>query len=209
MSIINFFFPEKYVFPDSKFNKNIQVLNYLNSTTLIADGLVESGDVMTRVWKKAIKVLLPKSFHPKQILLLGLAGGCNARLLNRYFPNSHITAIEIDPFMIKMGERFFKLKKIKNLKIVIADALDYVNDLKEIDQFDLVMVDCFVGKTIPKKFESVAFLQKLKSHSRYVLINRLWWQDGKTITSNFFRSISSHFFFIKTHTSSNVVISLV
>lgn len=209
MSIINFFFPEKYVFPDSKFNKNIQVLNYLNSATLIVDGLVESGDVMTRVWKKAIKVLLPKSFHPKQILLLGLAGGCNARLINRYFPNSHITAVEIDPFMIKMGERFFKLKKIKNLKVVIADALDYVNDLKEIDQFDLVMVDCFVGKTIPKKFESVAFLQKLKSHSRYVLINRLWWQEGKTITSNFFRSISPHFFFIKTHTSSNVIISLV
>ena len=175
----------------------------------MVDGLVESGDIMTRVWKKAIKVLLPRTFYPKQVLLLGLAGGCNARLVNRYFPRSHITAVEIDPFMIKLGERFFNLKKTKNLKIVISDALDYVNNLNNEDSFDLVMIDCFVGKEIPKKFEDVNFLRKLKKRSRYVLINRLWWQKGKIITSNFFQSISPHFFFIKTHTSSNVIISLV
>lgn len=206
---LNFFFPKKIHYPDSKFNKNISVLRYLNSATLLVDNLVESGDIMTSIWRKGIKSLLPKSFIPQKVLLLGLAGGCNARLINKYFPQAKITAIEIDPFMVELGKKYFHLSDVKNLNIVIADALSYAKNLKASDQFDLVMVDCFIGKAIPKKLESIDFFHDLKNHSRYVLVNRLNWQKDKIVTANFFRSISSQFFFIKTHTSSNVVISLV
>ena len=209
MNILNFFFPKIYRYPDSKYNKNISVISYLNSAALIADGLIESGEIMYQVWRKGIKTLLPKSIKPKRVLLLGLAGGCNARLINRYFPKCQITAIEIDPFMIKLGKRFFGLKKIKNLKIVINDARSFVDELKEKDKFDLIMVDCFVGKEIPKKLENITFLKNLKKHGRFILINRLWWQKEKLSTTFFFRSIAPHFFFIKTRTTSNVIISLV
>lgn len=209
MNIFNWFFPENIKFPDSKYNKNISIQRFLNSTLLLVDGLIESGDIMTHVWKKGIRSLLPKSFQPKNVLLLGLAGGCNAHLVNQYFPKSNITAIEIDPFMVELGKKYFNLGKVKNLKIVIDDALTYVNQLKDKDQFDLVMVDCFVGIEIPKKLEDVEFLKKLKKHARFVLINRLWWQKEKIITSNFFQSIAPHLFFIKTHTNSNIIISLV
>jgi len=70
MSFLSLFLPRKYTFPNSKYNKNISVLQYLNSTTLAVDGLIESGDVMTRVWKKGITVLLPKTFVPQNVLLL-------------------------------------------------------------------------------------------------------------------------------------------
>jgi len=209
MSFLSLFLPRKYTFPNSKYNKNISVLQYLNSTTLAVDGLIESGDVMTRVWKKGITVLLPKTFVPQNVLLLGLAGGSNAHLINRYFPKAKITAVEIDSFMIELGKKYFQLDKVKNLKIVIADALDYANNLKDKDQFDLALVDCFEGKIIPKKLEDARFFKKLKDHSRFVLINRLWWRDAKITTLNFFRRISPHFFFIKAHTGSNVLISLV
>lgn len=209
MNILNYFFPSTYKFPDSKYNKNISVLSFINSTTLVVDGLVESGDVMTHVWKKAIKKLLPKKFKPKKVLLLGLAGGCNAHLINHYYPDSIITAVEIDSQMVDLGKKYFKLGKVKNLNVVIDDAIEYVMNLKEDDKFDLVMVDCFIGKEIPKKFETISFLNALKKHGRFILINRLWWQEYKIQTSNFLRSISSHFFFIKAHTISNVIISLV
>lgn len=209
MNFKYFFFPKKYTFPDTKFNKNISVLAYFNSAFLMVDGLIESGDIMTQVWRKAIKALLPKSFKPKTILLLGLAGGCNAHLANHYFPESKITGVEVDPFMIELGKKYFRLGKVKNLKIVIEDAISFVDKLKNEDKFDLVMIDCFVGKEIPKKLEDIVFLTKLKKHSRYVLINRLWWHDSKLDTLRFMRSIISHFFFIKTHTRSNVIISLV
>ena len=209
MSIVNLFVPEKILFENTKYNKNIHILRYLNSTSLTVDGLIESGDVMTQVWRKAIRSLLPRKFQPQKVLLLGLAGGCNAHLINRYFPKCQITAVEIDPFMIELGKRFFKLGKVKNLKIIINDATEYIDKLTTKDVFDLIMVDCFVGQNIPKKLETVSFMKKLKSHSRFVFVNRLWWQREKTITTNFFKSISPYFFFIKTHTPSNVIISLI
>lgn len=209
MNFLSLFFPQKIKFPDSRYNKNISIQKFLNSTILFVDGLIESGDIMTHVWKRGITSLLPKTFQPQNVLLLGLAGGSNAHLVNRYFPKAKITAVEIDPFMVKLGEQYFKLSKVKNLKIVIDDALSFVNNLKDNDQFDLVMVDCFVGIHIPKKLEDIEFLKKIKKHARFVLINRLWWQKEKIITSNFFKSISPHFFFTKAHTSSNIVISLV
>lgn len=209
MNLLNFFFPRKYKFPDSKYNKNISVLTYLNSSTLIVDGLVESGDVMTHVWKKGIKSLLPQNFKPVKVLLLGLAGGSNARLINRYFPKANITAVDIDPVMIDLGKKFFRLEKIKNLKIIITDALEFVRDLDDNEMFGLILVDCFLGKEIPKTLESVSFIKILKKHGRFVLINRLWWMEDKNKTAKFFRSISPHFFFVKAHTVSNVVISLV
>jgi len=209
MSFLSLFYPQMRKLPDSRFNKNISLLQYLRSTTLFVDGLIESGDIMTTIWKKGIKSLLPKYFRPQKILLLGLAGGCNARLINQYFPKSQITAVEIDPYMVEIGKKYFRLGKVKNMEIVIADALTFVNELKAKDQFDLVMVDCFVGKAIPEKLESVAFFQKLKAHSRYVLVNRLWWYKDKIKSAQVMRNLSPYFFFTKVHTRSNVVISLV
>jgi len=209
MNLLNFFLPQKIKFPDSKYNKNISVLKYLKSSTLVVDGLIESGDVMTRVWKKGITSFLPRSFNPQKVLILGLAGGCNARLVNQYYPQASITAVEIDPSMVQLGKKYFYLSKIKNLEIVIDDALSFVDRLKNIDQFDLVMVDCFVGKDIPQKLQTPEFFKKLKTHFRFVLVNRVWWYGYKKASLAFFRSISPHFFFIKAHTPSNAIISLV
>ncbi|HSV95074.1 MAG TPA: methyltransferase domain-containing protein [Spirochaetia bacterium] len=209
MSILRYFSPQKIKFPDSRYNKNISIQQFLNSTILFVDGLIESGDIMTHVWKRGIKSLLPKYFHPQKVLLLGLAGGCNAHLINHYFPKANITAVEIDPLMVELGKKYFKLGKVKNLKIIIADATSFIKKLSPNDQFDLIMVDCFIGQKIPKKLEDIEFLKQLKKHARFVLINRLWWQQEKNISSNFFRSIADHFFFTKTHTTSNIVISLV
>lgn len=209
MSLLSFFIPQIVKFKDSKFNKNISIQRYLRSTTLFVDGLIESGDIMTGVWKKGITALLPKNFKPQKVLLLGLAGGSNAHLINKYFPEAKITAVEIDPFMVELGKKYFRLGKVKNLNIIIADALQYANNLRPADQFDLVMVDCFVGKEIPKKLEAVGFFKNLKNHSRFILVNRIWWYQDKSKTTNFFHSLAPHFFFIKAHTYSNVVISLV
>jgi spermidine synthase len=209
MNFFNYFFPKKVRFPDTKFNKNISLLCYPGATVLFVDGLIESGHIMTQIWRKGIRSLLPGVYRPQKVLLLGLAGGCNAHLVNQYFPKAQITAVEIDPVMVDIGQKYFRLNRVKNLDIVIADALDFVKKLQKSDQFDLTLVDCFVGPSIPKKLENISFLQKLKAHSRYVLINRLWYGQEKAVTARFFRSLNPFFFFVKAHTTTNVLISLV
>jgi len=175
----------------------------------MVDGLIESGFILTHIWKTGLKNLIPKAFKPKSVLLLGLGGGSNAKLVSRFYKDAKITAVEIDSGMVDIARKFYRLDKIKNLEIVIGDALDYVMNLPETPKFDIVLVDCFVGKYIPKKFENLEFVAKLKTCSRFVLINRIYYQEHHEATMSFVRSLASKFFFIKTHTGTNVVISLV
>jgi len=163
---------------------------------------------MTQIWRAGVSKLIPKSFQPKSVLLLGLAGGSNATLINKRYPDASITAVEIDPLMVDIGRKYFALNKVKNLHIVIADALNFVNNMRD-EHYDLVLVDCFVGKEIPKKLESLDFFRRLKDHSRFTLINRVYWLDHRVPTLSFLKSLSTQFFFVKIHTRSNIVVSLV
>lgn len=208
MSLRHFFLPETKKFPDTKYNQNISLHLYFSQPTLIVDGLIESGNVLTNIWKKGLKNLLPKVFVPQTILLLGLGGGSNTLLVSGLFPEAKITAVEIDPLMVEISKKYFGVGKVKNLDIVIADALPFIQNLTT-ELYDLILVDCFEGKYIPKKLENLDFLQLLKDHSRFVLINRIFWYDYRESSLSFMRSLVTRFFFVTTHTYSNLLISLV
>lgn len=209
MGFKHLFIPEIIRLPDSKFVHNISIIRYSLGNTLLADGLIESGNIMTHIWKVGIKNLIPKKYQPKKVLLLGLAGGSNAGLINKLYPKAEITAVEIDPIMIEIGFKYFNLGKVKNLQIVTGDALDFANNLSEEDFYDLVLVDCFFGQEIPKKLEALDFFRKLKDHSTYTLVNRLWHQQFKDISQNFINNLATKFQFISTFTGTNLVISLI
>lgn len=208
MALFNLLFPQSKKFPDTPYNKNISINLYYPQPTLHVDGLIESGDILTHIWKTGIKKLIPRTFTPENILILGLGGGSNTLLASRLYPKAKITAVEIDPFMVEIGYKYFGLKKVKNLKIVIADALDFARELRS-ENYDLILVDCFEGKYIPKKLEDLGFLGSLKKHSRFTLINRIFWFDYYKPSLNFMRSLATKFFFVTAHTRSNLIISLV
>jgi len=209
MSCRHLFFPETVKFADTPFNRNISVRRFFRQPTLYVDGLVESGDILTHIWKVGITKLIPKHFIPQSILILGLGGGSNAYWASRHYPLAQITAVEIDPLMEKIGRQYFDLHKIKKLKVIIDDAINFAKKMTPDTQYDLILVDCFVGKYIPKKMENLDFLNRLKNHSRYTLINRIRWFEHHGATMRFMKSLSTRFVFITTSTISNLVISLV
>jgi spermidine synthase len=209
MSFRHIFFPQTIKFPDTKFNHRISLRRYFLQPTLYVDGLIESGDILTHIWKTGIKKLVPRHFTPRSILILGLGGGSNTLLVSRLYPKARITAVEIDPLMVEIGQKYFGLNKVKNLHIVVADALDFAANLDSHSMYDLILVDCFEGKYIPKKLEDLGFLGTLKDHSRYTLINRIHWYDHHRPTMDFMKSLSTRFVFVTASTMSNLIISLV
>ncbi|HCQ31386.1 TPA: hypothetical protein DIU27_03325 [Candidatus Collierbacteria bacterium] len=209
MSLRHLFFPKTIKLPDSKFNHNISINLYFSQPTLHVDGLIESGDILTHIWKTGIKKLIPKYFIPKTILILGLGGGSNTLLVSRLYPKAKITAVEIDPFMVEISRKYFGIGRVKNLEIVVDDALNFAANLTPNNNYDLILVDCFEGRYIPHKLEDLDFMQQLKSHSRYTLINRIHWYDHHLPTINFMRSLSTRFIFVTARTISNLIISLV
>lgn len=202
------FFPKTTKYSDSKYNQRLSVYQDLLFTTLYSNGLTESGSIMTRIWKIGLKRLLPKIYQPRSVLLLGLAGGSNAHLVRKMYPNTHLTAVEIDPVMVEIGKKHFNLNKIRNFDIVIMDALKFVEGLKT-EHYDVVLVDCYLGKIIPPKLTSLKFISQLYQHSDHVLINRIWYNNFRKDSQKFLDRISTEFDFITTETGTNLVISLL
>ncbi len=201
-------FPQTIKIRDNFYNKNITLINHYPEPTLIVDGLIESGRLLRQIWHTGISKLVPKKETIKTILVLGVGGGSNVRLISKLYPQAKITAVEIDPQMVEIAKTYFGLSKIKNLNLITADAIKYVQDLEK-QTYDLVLVDCFVGKNIPDNVQDLGFLKKLKQHSKHLLINRIWYNEHHFETVFFLRKMSLYFTCIKVHTPTNIIVKLI
>jgi len=207
MSLKQLFVPETIKTYHSDFNGEIQLIKFVNSLRLDVGGLTQSGDVMVWVWSQSIKNLLPKSYRPESILLLGLGGGSALFWLRRRFPKAHLTVVEIDPVMIKIAKKDFHVDQIKDLAIINSDAVEFIKETKE--KFSLILVDCYQGFITPSGFEDIKVLQKMKKVGETVLLNRLYWDQHKITTDEFVAKLSSHFQIKSVYTASNLVINLI
>ncbi len=206
MSLVSYFTPETVATFHSDFNGEVKLVRFVNEYRLDAGGLTQSGSVMVWIWSAAIKNLLPRSYSPRNILLLGLGGGSALFWLRRRFPAARLVAVEIDPLMINLAKKYFHIDKIKNLEIITADAVKFIKDSSS--HYDLILVDCYHGYQTPPGFEDLKVLQKMKQLSDKVLLNRLYWDQLKIATDAFVEKISHHFKIKSVYTASNLVISL-
>lgn len=69
--------------------------------------------------------LLHPTGAPQSLLMLGLAGGTVARQLRHLLPEAAMTAVEIDPGLVKLARKHMHLDELE-LEIAIADAYDHV-----------------------------------------------------------------------------------
>ena len=178
MNLKQYFIPikEKRI-KDSKFNKEIEVVRFSGALRLDMGGLTQSGEVIERIWSSGFKNLLPRDFVPKKILVLGFGGGSVAKVISKKWNMAKITGVEIDPAVVEIAREMFEVDKNENLLIINDDAATYVSNLKK--DFDLIIVDCYLGDKFPKSLESLDFYEKLLRTDGVVLVNRLFWGDYK------------------------------
>jgi len=201
----HWFTPQVIKIFKSKFNSDVQLIKFGSSLRLDMGHLTQSGSIITSIWTKAFKKLLSGGFYPESILVLGLGGGSVVKLISRKWPVCQITAIEIDPVVIKIAQKYFDIGKIKNLTIVNADAVKYQTlNIK----YSIILVDCYQGDQIPSQFRNISFLKKLKSRTRHLFLNRLYWNGYKIQTNQFIQKLKSNFNIQTSQTPSNLVISL-
>jgi spermidine synthase len=95
-------------------------------------------DDYTRVMLHPL-VFLPT---PKDLLLIGLGGGQQAKFLYRYFPALNLTAVEIDPTVVELARTHFRLPEDdERLQVVVRDAVDYMHDNNKL--YDLIVSDAY------------------------------------------------------------------
>ncbi|UOF92318.1 fused MFS/spermidine synthase [Fodinisporobacter ferrooxydans] len=103
--------------------------------------------------------------RPKDILVLGSAGGTIPRLLAKYdkpfFPQLSVTGVEIDPDIIPLDYKYFGLKP-EDAKIVNQDARVFLNHTSK--RYDIIIVDAYSQQIyIPFHLSTVEFFRDVRS----------------------------------------------
>ena len=82
---------------------------------------------------------------PTRVLQVGLGAGSITRFLHRYFPETRLTVVEIDPRVIATAREFFKLpEESERLRIVVGEGHEFVAGPGA--RFDWIVVDGFDEK---------------------------------------------------------------
>lgn len=93
-------------------------------------------------YTQAMMLALAYQPEPQRVLLLGLGGGSQARFLLKYFPDCHIDAVEINPLVTELAQRFFYLEQTERLTIHHMDGAEFLRTHTE-QKYDLILVDAF------------------------------------------------------------------
>ena len=124
------------------------------------------------------------------ILVLGVAGGSVIKtLVNEIDFKGEITGVEIDPEIISLANKYFKLNEIQNLTIIVEDASEFVQNTNK--NFDLIIIDICQDNSMPEfLFESV-FIKNTKSlltPGGYLLFNTMIHTNGDQERNKLYRN---------------------
>lgn len=122
---------------------------------VIASVAVEGDESPSGYWA----AMLPEG-SPRSALLLGLAGGTLAQLLNRRYPRIQMVGVDCDAELVRFAREQFGLDLV-NLDVVIGDAFEYVGRCDR--SFDFVAVDLFAGYNFQRGVLAKPFLRRLKA----------------------------------------------
>jgi len=170
--IISFIFPLTRKIK-SQYNGYLE-LTLINGKTLLdsANTNYSYGSLQRVLHFSLLHIDLSKT---KEILILGLGGGCVLKTLRNEFNFSgKITAVDIDPVIIQIADKIFGITSDENTNIICSDAFDYVkNDNKK---FDLIIIDLFIDNEVPKKILSLEFWEEIIKKTEkdgYIIFNTL------------------------------------
>jgi spermidine synthase len=105
---------------------------------------------------------------------LGLGGGTAAKLVRKYWPESKITGVDIDPVIVELGRKYLSLESA-SIYSIVEDAYDFVQKGKK--KYDLILVDLYLGDKYPERFEEIKFVEnvkKLLNKDGVAIFNRLY-----------------------------------
>jgi spermidine synthase len=165
-----------YLFPvtkkvNSDINGTLEITWYNGKKHLNSKNANYSYGSLQRILKFGLEKIDLK--HTQSILLLGLGGGSVIQTLRKDFNyQKHITAVDIDPEIIKIAQEEFLLKPNENLDFVCEDALKYVNH--NAIKFDLIIIDLFIDIHVPEQFLEITFWEavlKRKARNGVLLFN--------------------------------------
>jgi spermidine synthase len=117
--------------------------------------LLSHPDALVLAYARAMMCFALFVPQPRHILMVGLGGGSLAKFCYRHFPHARITVLEISAEVIALREVFQVPPDDARLRIVHADAADFLRAAP--GRFDVILVDGFDAAGMPAALAGAAF----------------------------------------------------
>lgn len=182
---------------NSKYNGQVRVVEVGKTVKVLANDTLQSLNEDSPSCPKmflghAAALIKKEAPNAKRILMLGLGGGTVASILSKTIPGVEIVSVEVDPVMIEIAQKFYKVDHIPNHRIIQDDALRVVVEPEEFDiapsSFDVLFVDIFVGDQYPdlgKTGNFIAAIKRLVTPGGLIVFNRIYTEEHQEDVNNF------------------------
>lgn len=97
---------------------------------------------------------------PKKFLMIGMGGGSISWYVHQQIPDSQVTAIELDPEIIRLAGKYYRMKEDGRLRIVESDGR--VHLLRDKGPYDVIFVDAYRGPFVPFHLLTKEFFELAK-----------------------------------------------
>jgi spermidine synthase len=107
----------------------------------------------------ARNMLAALAFCPqaRSCLVLGLGGGSIPRMLLAARPHLEVEAIEIDPVVVVLAEKYFETGSLPRLRIHQEDAAAFLR--RGAARYSMLVLDTYVGERFPDQCASKEFIE--------------------------------------------------
>jgi spermidine synthase len=100
--------------------------------------------------------------EPRNMLVIGNAGGTIARAYGRFYPSVWIDGVEIDQKVTAAGRRFLGLGDNPRLRVITADGRPFLERTHK--RYDLIVVDAYRQPYIPFYLATQEFFSLARAH---------------------------------------------
>ncbi len=94
--------------------------------------------------------------------IVGLGGGRTAWYVHKSVPKLAFTAVELDPDVARIANRYFKVRPEKNFDVEINDGRVYLSRTNA--KYDIIMIDAYRGPFVPFHLLTKQFYQVVADH---------------------------------------------
>ena len=100
--------------------------------------------------------------EPRELLVIGNAGGTISRAYGRFYPSVSIDGVELDSKVTAAGRRFLGLGDNPRLRVITADGRPFLQRSRK--RYDLIVVDAYRQPYVPFYLATREFFTLAREH---------------------------------------------
>jgi spermidine synthase len=111
---------------------------------------------------------------PRDVLAVGLGGGSIPMFIRRFFPDTHIETVEIDPVVIQAAHDYLGFIPDEKVQIFNLDGRVFLK--RTTKMYDIIILDAYNDATIPFHLTTREFFTIVKNHLKPggVVVSNVW-----------------------------------